>query len=355
MRLCLLAEASSIHTRRWAQHFAARGDDVLVLSLRPGSVPGARVAVIAPPRLGRLGYLLGWPRAAAAARAFRPDLVHAHYATSYGLIGALVDRHPYVISSWGSDVTAGQARSPLWRALLRFAYARADAACATSRFLAEATRPFLRPGLDVTVTPFGVDLARFPFRRAPRRETVTIGAARFRLEPIYGLHHLVAAFAAVADHRARLVVYGQGRQRGALERQARELGLADRVSFPGFVPHERVPAALDALDVFAMPSVVPEAFGVAAVEASAVGLPVVASAVGGLPEVVRDGETGYLVPPGDEARLAERLSALVADPELRARLGAAGRALATRCYDWNENAQIMAELYAGLVGGEKRR
>jgi glycosyltransferase involved in cell wall biosynthesis len=349
MRLCLLAEASSIHTRRWAQHFAARGDEVLVLSLRPGDIPGARVGVVAPPRLGRLGYLLGWPRARAAVRAFRPDLVHAHYATSYGLLGALVDRHPYVISSWGSDVTAGQAGSPLWRRLLRFAYRRADAACATSRFLAEATRPFVRPGAEIVVTPFGVDLERFPFRPPPRREVVTIGAARFRLESIYGLAHLIAAFARLEDRRARLVVYGQGGQRPALERQARALGLGERIRFPGFVPPDRLPAALDALDVLAMPSIVPEAFGVAAVEASAIGLPVVASAIGGLPEVVEDGRSGYLVPPGDEAALADRLGALVADPDLRARLGAHGRSLITRCYDWRKNAQVMVELYEKLV------
>ena len=231
-----------------------------------------------------------------------------------------------LISSRAGAPTSRPARPAprLWRPLLRFAYGRADAAAATSRFLAEATRPFLPPGRPITITPFGVDLDRFPFRPAPARERVAVGAARFRLEPIYGLHHLVAAFAAVADRRARLVVYGDGPQRPALERQAAALGLADRVSFPGRLPHERLPAALDALDLFAMPSIVPEAFGVAAVEASAVGLPVVASAVGGLPEVVEDGQDRLPRPAGRRAPPADRLSALIADRDLRARLGAAG-------------------------------
>jgi glycosyltransferase involved in cell wall biosynthesis len=351
MRLCLLAEASSIHTQRWAQHFARRSDEVLVLSLRPGEIPGARVIVMAPPRLGRGGYLLGWPRAWETVRAFRPDVLHAHYATSYGLIGALLAWHPYVISSWGSDVTGGRAHTPLGAALLRFAYSRADAACATSSFLAEATRPFVRAGAEITITPFGVDLDRFSFSPSPARDTVEIGTARFRLESIYGLHELVQAFARVDDPRARLVLYGDAGDRAQLERRSAELGVASRVRFPGKLAHEQIPAALARLDVFALPSIVPEAFGVAAVEAAAVGRPVVASQVGGLPEVVRDGETGFLVPPGDATALADRLRTLAADPALRARMGAAGRELVASRYDWRENARRMEALYRALTGG----
>jgi len=352
VRLCLLAEAASVHTRRWAQYFAQRGDDVLVLSMRPGRIDGAQVAVVAPARLGRAGYLLGWPAARAAVRRFRPDILHAHYATSYGLLGSLLGWHTYVISSWGSDVTA---TSRLSRPLLHFAYRRSDAACATSRFLAEATRPYVRPGQEITITPFGVDLARFPFRAPPARDIVTIGAARFRLEAIYGLDVLLEAFARVGGPQARLAIYGDGPTRAPLLARAGELGVADRVDLPGFVPHEQLPARLAELDLFAMPSIVPEAFGVAAVEASAIGLPVVASAVGGLPEVVRHGETGYLVPPGDIDALASRLRELVADHALRARLGTAGRAFVTECYDWTANAGRMAALYARLMEAASRR
>jgi glycosyltransferase involved in cell wall biosynthesis len=353
VRLCLLAEASNTHTRRWAGYFAERGDDVLVLSLRPGEVPGARVITIAPPRLGRAGYLLGLPRARQAVQRFDPDLLHAHFATSYGLIGALLGRRPYVVSAWGSDVADWRAGTPPVRALLRFVFARADRVCATSRFLAEATRPFVPPDAEIAITPFGVDTARFhPRASAPADGPIVIGSARW-LRPIYGLDLLLEAFARLPDRSTRLVLIGEGPQRARLAARADALGVAGRVELPGWVPHETLPSAMRALDVFVVPTRAPEAFGVAAVEAAATGLPVVASATGGLPEVVVDGETGFLVPTGDVDAIAERLARLAADPALRARMGAAGRRLVAARYEWRENAAGMADLYGRLTASSR--
>jgi glycosyltransferase involved in cell wall biosynthesis len=348
MRLCLLAEASSTHTRRWAEHFVARGDEVLVLSLRPGAIAGARVVGIAPAGYGRAGYPLGWPRAWAAVLAFRPQILHAHYATSYGLIGAMLGWRPYVVSVWGSDVTGRRARTPLGGALLRFVFGRADAVCATSRFLADVTRQFVRPTTGITITPFGVDTARFRPRGTRRAAGPLVAGTVRQLWPIYGLDRLLEAFARLPDPDTRLVLIGEGGERDALARKAVGLGVAARVDLAGWVPHDRLPSALRELDVFVMPSLVPEAFGVAAVEAAATGLPVIASATGGLPEVVVDGETGYLVPPGDIGALVERMEYLAADPDLRARMGAAGRRLVLERYEWRHNAAVMEALYDQL-------
>jgi glycosyltransferase involved in cell wall biosynthesis len=98
-----------------------------------------------------------------------------------------------------------------------------------------------------------------------------------------------------------------------------------------------------------------EGFGVAAAEASAAGLPVVATNVYGIPDVVRDGETGILVPPKDPGALAKAVGRLVGDPRLRARLGAAGREYVAKHYDWTENAQQMASIYERLLSGRPAR
>src|SRR3954468_12821375 len=101
MRLCLLADAASIHTRRWAEYFAGRGHEVHLLSMRAAFYAGVKIHQMRPP-LGRGGYFLAALVARRVVRALAPDLVHAHYASSYGLWGALADYHPLILSVWGS-------------------------------------------------------------------------------------------------------------------------------------------------------------------------------------------------------------------------------------------------------------
>ena len=133
-----------------------------------------------------------------------------------------------------------------------------------------------------------------------------------------------------------------------MEALSRELGIAEATRFVGRVPHGQVLRYLHEMDVFAVPSL-QESFGVAAVEAAATELPVIASNVGGLPEVVVDGETGYLVPPGDADALSARMAQLIAAPELRQRMGETGRAYVKAHYDWQDNAAQMERLYASLA------
>ena len=137
-----------------------------------------------------------------------------------------------------------------------------------------------------------------------------------------GVDVLLEALAKLAPHEpARLWVAGDGPERAALEAAAVRLGIADRVHFLG--PRDDVADWLEACDVFVLPSRA-EGLGVAALEAMARGRPVVASAVGGLAETVVHERTGWLVPPEDPDALAAGLEALLADPALAQRLGAAG-------------------------------
>ena len=114
------------------------------------------------------------------------------------------------------------------------------------------------------------------------------------------------------------------------------------------LPRPRLVALLGAATVFVCPSVY-EPFGIVNVEAMACGTAVVASAVGGIPEIVVDGETGFLVPPDDPAALAERVNALVADPDAAARLGEAGRTRAVELFSWTAVAERTAAIYREAV------
>jgi glycosyltransferase involved in cell wall biosynthesis len=362
LRLCYLADAPYIHTRRWVRHFVDRGWEVHVVSFRPAEIEGAAVHYVAGFEwLGKPRYLLRIPRVRRLVRDLRPDLLHALHLTSYGFLAAFCDVHPTLVSVWGTDVLEAPSLSPLHYFITRHALRRADHITATGLRLAETAARYAPAGKPVTVVPYGVDLRQFqPEAKRSRPEPaegtsdeVVIGAVA-RLSKEKGLHYLLEAFAAVAGSHpeARLLLAGEGPERGRLERLAARLGLGERVRFLGEAPHEQVPAVLQELDVFAMPSTW-EGFGVAALEAEAMEVPVVASNIHGIPDVVVDGETGLLVPPRDPQALATALERLASDAGLRRRLGQAGRAFVAEHYSWEENTAQMEALYGAAVASQR--
>lgn len=139
----------------------------------------------------------------------------------------------------------------------------------------------------------------------------------------------------------RVVLVGDGEERSTLEKQARSVGVEDRVHFLGV--RMDIPDLLGAFDIYALPSRW-EGLPMAVLEAMAAGLPVVASGVGGLPTAIRDGQEGLLVPPEDPAALAAALERLLADPELRRRMGSAAK----QRYEADFTLQVMTRRYEAL-------
>ncbi len=346
MRLVLLADAGSSHTAKWASEFARRGWDVHVISLRMGGIPGVEVHTFLPKLPGKIGYLTVAKQIKECVYDLQPDILHAHYATSYGLLGARTDYHPFVISVWGSDVYDFPRQGPIQKAILKRNLAKADAITSTSHAMAHEAAHYA-PDRKIEVIPFGVDLGAFTPGEEP--ETPTIGCAKL-LEPKYGQEVLIRALRLIVerdpDRPLRLLLAGDGSTRERLENLARDLAMANRTTFMGHLAHDEIPRFMRGLTLFAMPSVEhSESFGVAAVEAASCALPVVATWVGGIGEVVLDEVTGLLVPPNDPHMLADALERLLDDPVRRAEMGANGRAMVRNSYDWKKNASQMEALY----------
>lgn len=351
MRVVYLADAPYIHTRRWVEHFARAGWDAHVVSFRPAQIPGATVHHVGGlERLGKLRYLAHARRVRRLVRQLQPDLLHAMHLTSYGFLAALCGRRPLLTSVWGTDVLEAPGLSPLHNRITRHALAKADQITATGLRLANATLPYAPEATPVTVVPYGVDLAQFvPQPRGPANGPIVVGSVG-RLSPEKGLDVLLRAAGNLLGNGVaiRVVLAGEGPGRDTLTRLAAELGIAEAVDFLGEVEHADVPATLAGFDIFAIPSTA-EGFGVAAIEAAAMTLPVVGSDVHGIPDVVANGRTGILTPAGDAAALAASIRRLAEDAELRATMGAAGRALVVERYRWKENAAQMERIYAQMV------
>jgi glycosyltransferase involved in cell wall biosynthesis len=239
-----------------------------------------------------------------AARRVDADLLHAHWLPS-GWVAARTGK-PYVVQVWGTDVELARRAPQLAHGVLR----GARLVIAASSALADSAREL--GASRVEVIPSGVTLPEHVGEEAEPPEVLYAG----RLSAEKGVLELVEAAAGL-----NLVVAGDGPLRSRVP-QAR-----------GFVPPAELQHLYARAAVVACPSR-REGFGVACLEAMAHARPVVASAVGGLTDLVADGETGILVPPRDPRALREALERLLADRDLRRRLGAAGRERARERFSW---------------------
>lgn len=363
MKICIMANARAVHTRRWALAFTDRGHEVVVLSIRATTIPGVTVRTVCigkPNAASRWLSLLSYIRLALQAkgilRSLGPDIVNAHFTITHGVIAALSGYRPRVVSAWGSDVlTAGRSPMGFWsRWMNRWACTSADRVLSTSHFMAdEMRRSFLSSGTPIIIIPYGVDPTVFrpgttEESRDPADPPLTIGFVK-TLSENYAPDLLIRAFASALARGldARLVLAGRGPLQGTLEALSKQLEISDRVSFLGFVPHENVPSLMRKLDILVNCSR-SESFGVVICEASASGIPVIVTDVGGVREVVKDGVTGRLIPPDDLGALADAMVQLGRCPEQRLAMGQAGRKFIEDTYVWSNNVDAVLQCFETL-------
>ena len=299
-------------------------------------------------------------RARAVARDFRPDIIHGAVYEGIALanvVGAFLPAAKVI-----SEETSEPANRRLTgHALMRLLLTRSDRVIGVSDNVTRYLRETLRvPPRKVRRIMNGVqDPGPAPPERVAewRRaygfdaETVVIGSVGRLRDEHKRFSDLLRAFAQVDVANARLLIVGDGDDRTMLEDLARTLGVADRVVFAGYQGDTR--AFYELMDIFALASA-HEAFGLVNVEAMFAGLPVVATRVGGIPEIVVDGETGWLVPPLAPDALADAIARLAADPDRRARMGAAGRERASLHFSAERYAREVYALYDEVLR-ERRR
>jgi L-malate glycosyltransferase len=351
-RIVYLANATEIHTKRWVWHFERKGFQIFVLSLHNSDIGNQHVIPLV--EQARYHWLSVVLKARRLIKAINPLFVHAHYGGSYGLIGALVGFHPLILSVWGSDIYEFPHLSKVRELILRYNLHKADTICSTSHAMSEEARNYTRK--VAIVTPFGIECQEYrPFRERDDedRQVIVIGTVK-KLDYPYGIDILIKAFSRVVESNPgialELHLVGDGPLRRELEGLVQRLEIGDLVTFQGRVTQDQVPQYINQFDVFAALSM-NESFGVAVLEASACGLPVVVSNAGGLPEVVKDRTTGFIVPVGDVLEAAHALDKLVKNPDLRRKMGNAGRDFVVANYEWRNTAKVMEKIYEQIIKG----
>jgi len=319
-------------------------------------------------RLAVMGnYLDAQYRATLAlARERKADVIHAHWAIPTGPAAVLAAKRlrlRSVITMHGGDVYVNREQGydfpTRWyvRPALKWTLRHADALTAITDDCRQHALRAGAPDERIRLVFNGTDLRRFSPSNNGRAELPfgpqMIFACR-QLFPRKGIRFLLQAAAKVKPQfpALKVVIAGDGFERPDLLRLAAELGIADDVTFLGWVPNAELPPYYRAAALSVIPSL-EEGFGIPAAEAMGCEVPVVATDAGGLPEVVEHGVTGLVVPRGNADAIANAMTSLLGDPALRHRMGQAGRQRALRLFDWDRTAEQLEQIY-GELGARAR-
>jgi MMP alpha-(1->4)-mannosyltransferase len=315
--------------------------------------------------------LRAWRHLRSRVREF--DLVHDNQCLGYGLLAIERDGLP-VLATIHHPITVdrrlelehaeGWYRRLTLRRWYSFTNMQTRVAQRMSRVVTVSENSFHDiagdHGVDpnrMAIVPVGVDIDLFrplPEVAAVPGRLVTTASADVTMK---GLAYLLEALAKIRTERddVHLVVIGKRKPGGRSDETIRRLGLEDVVTFVTGVPDERIIELYAEAELAVVPSLY-EGFSLPAIEAMSCGVPVVATTGGALPEVVgRDEETAFLVPPGDAEALAARIRAALADPGLRAQVGAAGRQRVIDQWSWRHTAEKTVDQYRALLAEHAAR
>jgi len=304
------------------------------------------------------GFLLAFGHAVRAAiRRFAPDVVHAHWWLPAGWFVSRA-QVPFLITCHGSDVRLLESGALLRRMALPV-FRKAARITTASQFLADDLRRML-PGLDteIQVTPMPVDVAAFSEGAGASGQGPPRILYAGNLLPSKGVDVLLRASAELMRRGVRfeLKILGEGAIKSDLQSLARDLGIAERVSWSPFVSQEQMPREYGASAVTVLPSRgQAEGLGLTLVEALLAGSAVVGTAAGGIPEVIIHERTGLIAGDGNANDLADQIQRLLTDPALRERLTREGKEYVIGTYSPDAATGRFLEIYDAIADRHSNR
>lgn len=368
MKVLLLSDTYSEHTEKWALGLANSGIKVGIFSFNKASYewynhkninvffePDKKIN--AESTLTKLSYIKYVTILKKIIKRFEPDILHAHYATSYGLIGALSGFKPFFLSVWGSDVYDFPKKSKLHKKIFQFNLKRASVIMSTSNVMMEEVKKYTTK--DVVVTPFGVDLTKFLNKptNLPKQNAIYVGTIK-PIEEKYGIEYIIEAAELLINKRTNIdykfLLVGPGNNLEYYRNIISQKKLENYFEVTGRIPFNDIVEYHNLLDIFLNVSIDDsESFGVAVVEAMACEKPVIVTDVGGLKEVVNFGEFGSVIPKKRSDDLALAIEKMAYNLNDARETGKKARAHVLKLYDWNKNLQTVIDVYNMNLKNEK--
>lgn len=363
-RILFLADVNSAHTHKWVVSLAGKGFSIGIFSL---SIPESdwwkrknisvfsdeiKKETFSSSSISKISYLKVVSKVKKIIKEFKPDILHAHYATSYGLIGARTKFHPYIISCWGSDVMDFPKKSFIHKFLLKKNLSVADKILATSPTLVKHLKEIIDS--EIIITPFGIDTEIFKPMKVKSlfgEKDIVIGTIK-SLEKIYCIDVLIKAFAEVRHKHVhlslKLLIVGEGTQKKELKKLAENLKLTYDIVFTDKIDYDEVPKYHNMIDIFVNISE-RESFGVSVLEAMACGKAVIVSNIDALMNLVKQNGNEVIVETKNIMQTANAIEKLVLDKFLRQSLGNEARKKVQTDYNLGKNISEIVQVYNSVL------
>lgn len=365
-KICYLADASSPHTKKWCEYFQRRGYEVYVISLNEGQIDNVKVysfgidvkAKKNEKIYKKFEYIKLIRKIKKIVYDIKPDILHAHYASSYGFIGSLINYKPYIISVWGTDIYEFPKNGLIQKCIIKYNLKKADYIFSTSLAMATETSKYTNKKIEIT--PFGIDINKNKIIEEKRKEKkerdyFVIGTIK-TLEKRYGMEYLIKAFKIIKDKykdkKIILKIAGDGHELENLQKLVNNLNLTNDVKFYGRIPQEEVPRMFNDFDIAVFPSL-KESFGVSSIESQACGVPVIITNVGGHPETIENKETGIIVNAKSEKEIANAIIKYIENKSILYDMGNKAREFVVKRFEINKVFENVEKKYEEIIKKSK--
>ena len=362
MNILILSDANSSHTQKWVFSLKNEGLNVRLFSLfKPTDVIEKKykklnvkvyyldllndVKNLRTPNYTKLIYITSLFSLKRVIKSFSPNIIHAHYASSYGVLSYLLRFHPTIVSAWGSDIYDFPNKSLFNKWILKKVIKNSDCICSTSNAMKKIIQKNYHRK-DCHVVPFGVDIDKFslsPIKKIP----FTVGTIK-SIESHNGIETILdAAKIVVHDNKLssiKFLIVGDGTMLETMKDKVKKLKLNNNIEFTGYIPHDNIVKYFQKLSVFVAMSR-RESFGVSILEAASCGVPSITSNIGGLPEVNENLQTGFNIEVDDSKLLSEKIIELYNNIDLRNKMGFNARKRVESKFNWVQNVKEMIEIY----------
>lgn len=356
MKICFLGDGNSIHIRRWIQFYKDQGNEVYLITFSDAKIEGVFVYNIGGNNInsngGNIQYIAYLSEIRKLIKKIKPQIVNAHYVTSYGFISALIGFAPLVISAWGSDILVAPKKNLLYKLITKYSLNKASLVTSDSNYMTTEIKK-LTSSKSLTV-PMGIEKELLDMYRTESDSELKILSLR-TINKNSNIDIIVKAFSIIAKkmQNVKLVIANDGSEMSFIKSLISENNLQDRVEIKGFVSRDEIISLLLSCNIYiSIPT--SDSTSVTLLEAMACGATCIVSNIPANNEWIKNNESGIVLDKLNEIPLAKSIEYIFENKMSNDVLNMNRKIISERAI-WDDNMKTVEDEFIKLINANKRK